>query len=66
MAQREQIQGAISNKTDVEGIHVMNLTSRYNTVTGVHGNFSIAVKEQDTLLFSSVSYVPKKELFRPK
>ncbi|WP_339702378.1 hypothetical protein [uncultured Marixanthomonas sp.] len=60
VAQREQIQGAISNKTDVEGIHVMNLTSRYNTITGVHGNFSIAVKEQDTLLFSSVNYVPKK------
>ena len=60
VAQREQIQGKITNKSDVEGIHVMNLTSRYNTVTGIHGNFSIAVKEQDTLLFSSVNYVPKK------
>ena len=59
-SQREQLQGTITNKIDVEGIHVMNISSRYNTVTGAHGNFSIAVKEKDTLLFSSVNYVPKK------
>lgn len=60
LSQRTQIQGTITNKAEVEGIHIMNLSSRINTVSGVHGNFSIAVKEQDTLLFSSVHYIPKK------
>ncbi|PVW17021.1 hypothetical protein [Marixanthomonas spongiae] len=60
VAQREPLNGAITNTTDVEGIHVMNLTSRYNTVTDAHGNFSIAVKQRDTLLFSSLNYAPKK------
>jgi len=59
-SQREQLQGTVTNKVDVEGIHVMNISSRYNTVTGTHGNFSIAIKKGDTLLFSSVNYVPKK------
>ncbi|MAO11538.1 MAG: hypothetical protein CMC07_11870 [Flavobacteriaceae bacterium] len=65
-AQREQIQGKITNTTDVEGIHIMNLTSRYNTVTGVYGNFSIAVNKQDTLLISSVNYVSKKVAITPE
>jgi hypothetical protein len=52
------LHGKITNKKDVEGIHVLNLSSRFNSVTDLYGNFSITVKKNDTLLFSSVQYDP--------
>lgn len=62
------LQGTIDNTTDVEGIHVLNTSSRYNTVTNKNGNFSIKVAILDTLFISSVKYQPKqvvitKEIF---
>ncbi len=52
------LQGKITNKNDVEGIHILNRSSRYNSVTDLYGNFSITVKGRDTLVFSSVHYNP--------
>jgi hypothetical protein len=62
------LQGTIDNTTDVEGIHVLNTSSRYNTITNKNGNFSIKVAILDTLFISSVKYQPKqvvitKEIF---
>ncbi|MDT0556540.1 carboxypeptidase-like regulatory domain-containing protein [Patiriisocius hiemis] len=54
------LQGTIDNETDVEGIHVLNTSSRYNTVTNENGNFSIKVSKVDTLFVSSVKYQPKQ------
>ncbi len=54
------LQGKVTNIKDVEGIHIMNTSSRYNSVTDQYGNFAITVKQNDTLIFSSVQYMPKK------
>lgn len=59
-AQRELLQGKITNKTDIDGIHVLNISSRYSTITNEMGSFSIKVNRLDTLLFSSIKYTPEK------
>ncbi|MCB0467171.1 MAG: carboxypeptidase-like regulatory domain-containing protein [Aequorivita sp.] len=59
-AQQKSLQGKITNEADIEGIHVMNLASRFNTITDENGHFSINVKLRDTLLFSSIKYMPEK------
>lgn len=55
-SQQIELQGKITNYFDVEGIHVLNKTSKYNTVTNKNGEFVIRVHLHDTLLFSSVKY----------
>ena len=55
-SQQIDLQGKITNYFDVEGIHVLNKTSKYNTVTDENGEFVIRVRLNDTLLFSSVKY----------
>ena len=59
-AQQKSLQGKITNEADIEGIHVLNLASRFNTITDENGHFSIHVKLRDTLLFSSIKYMPEK------
>lgn len=63
--QEKRISGTITNEVDVEGIHILNTTSRFNTVTNEEGVFTIAVRPLDTLLISSVSYVPEKIIITP-
>ncbi len=52
------IEGVITNDTDIEGIHVLNQSSRYNTVTDQDGRFRIRAAQGDTLFVSSVRYQP--------
>ncbi len=59
-AQEKSLQGKIINDADIEGIHVLNVASRFNTITNENGHFSINVKLRDTLLFSSIKYKPEK------
>jgi len=59
-AQDRLINGAVANEKEVEGIHVLNTSSRYNSITDENGNFSIRAVKNDTLVFSSVKYFPKK------
>ena len=65
-AQQKELQGKITNLQEVEGIHVLNTTSRYNSVTDAFGNFTITAKNLDTLVFSSVHYVPEKVVVTPE
>lgn len=58
--QDQLLYGKITNTEDVEGIHIMNKTTRYNSVTDQNGNFSIVVRKNDTLYISSVHYVPDR------
>lgn len=44
----------------VEGVHVFNKTTLKGTITNADGFFKINVKEQDTILFSSISYKMKE------
>ncbi|GHC56066.1 CarboxypepD_reg-like domain-containing protein [Ulvibacter litoralis] len=60
LAQELELQGTVTNTKDVEGIHILNTTSRYNAITNQEGAFSIYANKQDTLFFSSVSYHPTK------
>lgn len=60
LGQHKQLQGKITNTEEVEGIHVLNNASRYNTVTDAFGNFSISAKIADTIVFSSVHYIAKQ------
>lgn len=61
-SQEQLLRGKITNKNDVEGIHIMNKTTRYSSVSDQNGNFSILVNERDTLFISSVHYVPDRIL----
>jgi hypothetical protein len=59
-AQEKSLQGKITNDADIDGIHVLNISSRFNTISNENGHFSINVKALDTLLFSSIKYMPEK------
>ena len=61
-AQKKVLQGKITNTNDIEGVHILNLSSRYNTITNENGHFSIEVQSQDTLLLSSIKYMPEKAI----
>ena len=60
------LHGKITNDKDVEGIHILNTSSRYNSITDAYGNFAITVKTQDSLVFSSVNYSPKTVVITPE
>jgi len=55
-SQQVNIQGKITNNFDVEGIHILNQTSKYNTVTNQNGEFVIRIQINDTLLISSIKF----------
>lgn len=59
-AQEILLKGQLTNTEDIEGIHILNTTSRFNAVTNENGYFEIEAKLKDTLVFSSVKYYPKK------
>ena len=59
-AQEKSLNGKITNVKDVEGIHILNTSSRFNTVTNSEGEFRIRAKPLDTLLVSSIAYVPEQ------
>lgn len=65
-AQYKVIEGKITNEFEVEGIHILNTSSRINTVTDAEGLFSINVKPNDTLFISSVKYIPQKVVVTTK
>lgn len=57
----KEIKGQIVNaNTDLADVHVLNTTSHTATITDAQGYFTIAVKLNDTLVFSGVQYVKKE------
>lgn len=56
ITQTTELKGQILASSDVEGIHILNLTSKFYTITNEKGEFSITGKLNDTLVFSSVQY----------
>ncbi|WP_299396148.1 hypothetical protein [uncultured Gelidibacter sp.] len=46
--------------SDVDGIHVINTTASRFTISNSTGEFTIPAKLNDTILFSGISYQPKK------
>ncbi len=59
-SQEKELIGQITNTVDVEGIHIVNQSSRFNAVTNKEGVFTITAKVNDTLLVSSITYVPQR------
>ncbi|MDC7995882.1 hypothetical protein [Altibacter sp. HG106] len=49
----------MQNTTDVEGIHVINISLEQRTITNEDGSFRIPVRKNDTLFFSSLKYQPQ-------
>ncbi|MAT90815.1 MAG: hypothetical protein CMC35_08975 [Flavobacteriaceae bacterium] len=58
-AQEKTLRGNLQNRTDVEGIHVINLSLNERTITNEDGSFRIPVRANDTLFFSSLKYQPQ-------
>lgn len=59
-AQEKLIFGKITNHKDIEGIHIKNLNTKINTITNETGNFYIKVTVADSLLISSLTYLPER------
>ena len=59
--ERVKVSGIIlSDKNDVENIHVINKTAQIFTTTNKKGEFKIIAKLNDTLAFSSIQHIPKQ------
>lgn len=58
IAQQKRIKGKITNENDIEGIHILNTSSRYNSITNELGEFFISAAMLDTLVISSVHFMP--------
>ncbi len=56
LAQSVEIEGQVFANSDIEGIHVINKTSKKYTTTTASGSFEIDVKLNDTIVFSSIQY----------
>ena len=55
-SQQIDLEGKVTNAFDIEGIHILNKTSKYNTVTNEFGEFVIRIQVLDTIIFSSIKY----------
>ena len=64
--QQVTLSGKIMNLTDKSGIHVLNRTTNFNTITNQHGEFTITANLQDTLLLSSIRYSLKEVIITPE
>lgn len=57
----KQLYGTISSlSTPIEGVNIVNSNTRETTISDAEGNFSIAVKEGQILVFSAVGLNPVK------
>ena len=65
-AQLQNLSGKISANSDVEGIHILNKSSVKYTVSRGDGTFDIAVKVNDTLVFSALKYQLKEVVITQK
>ena len=65
-AQVIEINGVVKAKSDVEGIHVINKTSKFYSTTNQTGEFTIKGKVNDTLVFSSLQYKIEALLISPE
>ncbi|MDQ6472578.1 carboxypeptidase-like regulatory domain-containing protein [Flavobacterium sp. LHD-80] len=64
---RKEILGQIlEQSTSVDGVNIINNTTQVSTISDVNGMFSIAVKEGDVLVFSSVNLDPLKHRITPE
>lgn len=51
-----EFKGQVKADSEIEGIHVLNISSKYYSITDQNGIFFIKGKLNDTIVFSSVQY----------
>ncbi|KAB1067797.1 hypothetical protein F6U93_09340 [Tamlana haliotis] len=61
-AQSIDLFGKIKSGANVENIHVINKTQQRFTTTNTQGEFTIPVKVNDTLMFSSIQHKPHEQV----
>ncbi|MDA1225433.1 MAG: carboxypeptidase-like regulatory domain-containing protein [Bacteroidetes bacterium] len=56
------IEGTVFNDDSysIEGVHVLNITSEFNTITDSDGNFKIYASLNDEIIFSAIQFKRKK------
>lgn len=59
-AQTVDLHGQVEASLELEGIHVLNISAEEYTITNDKGAFQVLVSVNDTILVSSVQYIPKK------
>lgn len=60
ISQSVELKGEIKASSELEGIHILNISAEEYTITNGQGVFEIPVRINDTILVSSVQYIPKK------
>ena len=58
--QTKILYGKIQNLEETEGIHILNTRSHMNTITNREGAFQMNVRLYDTLVVSSIKYIPEQ------
>lgn len=67
IASRGKIAGKVVNDSiTVEGVHVINKTSKKNTITDQKGFFEILAQQNDTIVFSAVQFKIKEIIIDEK
>lgn len=57
-AQTVDLKGKVIASAELGNIHVLNISSKYNTITNSTGDFDIPARHNDTILISSIQYTP--------
>jgi len=60
ISQTIDLKGQVEASAELEGIHILNVSAEEYTITNRKGIFEITTRINDTILVSSVQYIPKK------
>lgn len=55
---------ALNDSTPISNVHIINTTTHVGVVSKENGSFIIYAKENDTLLISSIGYLPYKHIVK--
>jgi hypothetical protein len=58
-AQTINLKGKVIASAELGGIHILNISAKKNTITNEQGAFEIPAKLNDTILISSIQYIPQ-------
>ena len=58
-AQTIDLKGQVSASSDLGSIHILNITAQEFTITNSKGEFFVPARLNDTILISSIQYIPQ-------
>jgi hypothetical protein len=59
VAQSINVKGEVLASSEVGGVHILNITAQEFTITNDRGKFIILTRLNDTILISSIQYIPQ-------